>query len=316
MAQEKAVAQSRAAAADRAGDGRCRLRNRRPPEFLPSRLVGNGVIIHAVDEHRPGTTPTTCCFLLHCPGSAAFATGADPAAMRSLHLASIALVELSGAQRVGSGQSQQVARGRSGVGTRRPPPLALCALGKSMSCKLFVANFPYSTTNEELNTPVRPARSGAVGEDRDRSRDRPLAGLRLRRDGLRAGGGQRHPRARRLPARRAQPRRARGRGAARGRVGPAAPAAARAARAARVPTAAAAASVARAVAVASAARVARATTWAARAWRLRPRPARPALRARATELDRAGPPRSPAASGRPARAGGAGSLTVPGVLPT
>ena len=46
-----------------------------------------------------------------------------------------------------------------------------------MSCKLFVANFPYSTTNEELNTPVRPARAGAVGQDRDRSRDRPLRGF-------------------------------------------------------------------------------------------------------------------------------------------
>ena len=63
MAQEKAVAQSPSP------PPRPRRRWRMPAEkrpvaaeFLPSRLVGNGVIIHAVDEHRPGSTPPTCCF--------------------------------------------------------------------------------------------------------------------------------------------------------------------------------------------------------------------------------------------------------------
>ena len=40
--------------------------------------------------------------------------------------------------------------GPTGVDAAVRFSLALCALGKSMSCKLFVANFPYSTTNEEL----------------------------------------------------------------------------------------------------------------------------------------------------------------------
>ena len=69
------------AAVERAGDGGCRLRNGRSRGIFALAPRRERRYNSAVDEHRPGTTPPTCCFLFHCPGSAASAPGADPAAM-------------------------------------------------------------------------------------------------------------------------------------------------------------------------------------------------------------------------------------------
>lgn len=53
--------------------------------------------------------------------------------------------------------------------------VALRALGRSMSCKLFVANFPYSTTNEELSSLFGPhgnVLSVKIATDRETGRSR------------------------------------------------------------------------------------------------------------------------------------------------
>ena len=109
-----------------------------------------------------------------------------------------------------------------------------------MSCKLFVANFPYSTTNEELNTLFGPhgqVLSVKVATDRETGRSRGFGFVEMgseqeadnairELDGYRSAGAA-------WPC--AWPR------SVRARVVRAARAAARAARAGRVPTAAAAA---------------------------------------------------------------------------
>ena len=84
----------------------------------------------------------------------------------------IAQVERGGVGRVGqSGHGQCVG---SGAGLTSAFA-SLRALGRSMSCKLFVANFPYSTTNEELNTLFGPhgqVLSVKIATDRETGRSR------------------------------------------------------------------------------------------------------------------------------------------------
>ena len=153
-----------------------------------------------------------------------------------------------------------------------------------MSCKLFVANFPYSTTDDELNSLFGPhgqVLSVKVATDRETGRSRGFGFVEMgseqeadnairELDGYQIGG-------RSLAVRVAEERLAGpgGPGAARGGPRPAR---------CRVQIAAARAAVALAAAV-SVARVARGTTWVARA--AASAGARAAhARARATELSR------------------------------
>ena len=67
-----------------------------------------------------------------------------------------------------------------------------------MSCKLFVANFPYSTTNEELNSLFGPhGQVLSVKIATDRETGRPLASASWSM-GSEHEADKRHPRAGRL----------------------------------------------------------------------------------------------------------------------